>query len=99
MNSNQNQHASQHVLVGKALLARMDADDQQIVSTHMGLWVSEGGQEWVRLCKMYLAIRIELVCREFDIASSTALMYETRKWIERQPELWRNELPQEGPTW
>ncbi|WP_036030051.1 hypothetical protein [Bradyrhizobium yuanmingense] len=93
------QHATQHVLVGKTLLAAMDADDQQIVSTHTGLWVSEGGQEWVPMCKMYLAIRIELACRELDMASSTALIYETRKWIERQPQLFRNELPQPGDPW
>lgn len=90
----QNQNGSQHVRVGKTLLAQMEADQLRIVRTWQGLWMSEGGQEWVRLSKMYLVFRIELACRELDIASSTALIYETRKWLKRQPELWRNDLSQ-----
>lgn len=88
---NQN-NAAQHVLVGKTLLAQMDADNQEMIRTPRGLWVSVGWQKWNRLCKIDLEFRIELVCRELGIPSSTALIYETRKWIERQPELWRNEL-------
>jgi hypothetical protein len=86
--------AAHIVAVGNALLAQMRADGEEIASTPRGLWWRDGAGEWVRTYKKLLAVRIEIVCCQIGIASSTGLIYETRKWLERQPGIWRNDLPQ-----
>jgi len=52
--------------------------------------------EWARLSARWLAMRIEEAACGFGFSSSTKLINETRNWILRQPELWRDRAPAAG---
>lgn len=84
-----------HILVGLRFLANLRARGISVVSTHGGLLVSSGG-EWLAPCKEWLAVQIERACVSLCIHSNHGLIKETRAWLLRQPELWHDNVPQNG---
>ena len=84
-----------HVALGQAVLAHMRVRGEELINTPSGpLLYSQG--VWSRVNKKWLAVQIEQACRGFDFSSDTKLINETRNWILRQPELWRDGAPPDG---
>jgi hypothetical protein len=86
---------ARHILLGQAVIAHMRVSGQELVNTPSGAWLNSEGI-WSRVNKRWLAVYIEMACRGFDFNSDTKLVNETRAWLLRQPELWRDCVPQSG---
>jgi len=83
-----------HVQLGRAVLAAMFADGEEMINTKDGAWFYSGGIWELRIESKWLNVRIERVCRGFNFKSGTKLTNETRNWIERDPDIWReHEIP------
>jgi hypothetical protein len=86
--------SERHIALGQAALAHMRANGEELINTPDGPWLRLHG-EWARLSARWLAMRIEEAACGFGFSSSTKLINETRNWILRQPELWRDRAPQQ----
>jgi hypothetical protein len=86
---------ARHILLGQAVIAHMRVSGEELVNTPSGAWHHSEGI-WSRVNKRWLAVYIEMACRGLDFSSDTKLIDETRNWIFRQPELWRDRAPQSG---
>ena len=84
-----------HVVLGQAVIAHIDASGEELVSAPSGPWLYSQG-DWSRVNKRWLAVQIEQACVGLGFKSDTKLINETRNWILRQPELWRERAPQSG---
>lgn len=84
-----------HIVLGLAVLARMRSLGEQLIETPSGPWLHSQGV-WERCDMHWLAMQIELACILRAFNSDTKLINETRNWILRQPELWRDSAPQSG---
>ncbi|WP_354265863.1 hypothetical protein [Bradyrhizobium sp. I1.7.5] len=84
----------QHVALGRAVLAKMVNDGDSIISTKDGMWFYTGGVWSLRTDAKWLNWRIEAACRALSFKNSTKLINDTRNWIERDPDIIReDELP------
>ena len=82
-----------HITVGLAVLAQMRAHRDELISAPGGAWLYSDGA-WQRLDKKWLAVQVEIACIGLGFNSNTKLVNETRAWLLRQPELWRDRAPQ-----
>jgi hypothetical protein len=83
-----------HVTLGEAVLANMRANGEQMINTKDGAWFYSRSIWELRIESRWLNVRIERVCRGFNFKSGTKLTNETRNWIERNPDIWReDEIP------
>nr|WP_249815685.1 MULTISPECIES: DNA primase family protein [unclassified Bradyrhizobium] len=86
--------AEEHITLGKAVLAHIRANGEALINTKHGAWFYSGGVWERRVENQWLNVRIEHICAGFSFKSGSKLINETRNWIERQPELWRDgDLP------
>jgi P4 family phage/plasmid primase-like protien len=84
----------QHVTLGEAVLAHMRANGEQMINTEDGAWHYSRGIWELRIEQRWLNVRIERTCRGLGFKSGTKLTNETRNWIERNPDIWREgDLP------
>ncbi|MGY3278156.1 hypothetical protein [Bradyrhizobium sp. S3.7.6] len=83
-----------HIAIGKAVIAKFAADGEQMIRTKEGAWLYSNGVWELRTEYDWLDVRVEKISVGFGYKTSMKLINETRNWIKRQPELWRdNELP------
>jgi P4 family phage/plasmid primase-like protien len=84
----------QHVAIGRCVLAKMDEDGEQIISTKDGVWYYANGIWDLRAEPKWLNARIVDACERLGFKNTTKMRNETRGWIEARPELWREqEIP------
>jgi hypothetical protein len=76
------------------VLAHIFANGEELINTPDEAWFRLH-DKWMRLNGRWLAMRIEEASAGFGFSSSTKLINETRNWILRQPELWRDRGPQQ----
>jgi len=76
------------------LLARMRLLGEQLIETPSGPWHYSQGV-WKPCDMRWIAVQIEMECMPRGFISNTKLINETRGWILRQPELWRDRAPQQ----
>ncbi|WP_316207231.1 hypothetical protein [Bradyrhizobium sp. SZCCHNR3118] len=88
---NKQQEREQHIALGRAVLAKMIDDGEKLINTKDGSWFYGGGVWELRTEPKWLNTRIERACRGLGFKSTTKLINETRNWIEREPDLWREE--------
>jgi hypothetical protein len=81
-----------HITVALAVLAKMRARREELISAPGGAWLYSDGA-WQRLDKKWLAVQVEIACIGLGFNSDTKLVNETRAWLLRQPELWRDRVP------
>ncbi|BBZ97463.1 hypothetical protein BRDID11004_16250 [Bradyrhizobium diazoefficiens] len=82
-----------HIAAGVRVLAQLRADRKKLINGPNGAWLfGDGG--WRRLDKNWLAMQIEPACVTLGFNSNNKLITETRCWLLRQPELWRERAPQ-----
>ncbi|MCK1589128.1 MULTISPECIES: hypothetical protein [unclassified Bradyrhizobium] len=88
--------SERHIAAGLRVLARLRAKGHKLINSPNGAWLlGDGG--WRQLDKNWLAMQIELSCVTLGFNSNTKLITETRCWLLRQPELWRDGGPQQQP--
>lgn len=86
-----NKKSEQHVTVGQAVMAQIRDNGEQLIRTPDGAWFFSGGV-WEMMNETgWLEIRIESACVGFGFISNTKLVNETRNYIMRRPELWRDD--------
>lgn len=85
-----------HIVLGEAVIAAIRHRGDDIIFTPKaayrymdGLWKLE-----IDGLRAWLDVEIETGCRELNVESNNRLIAETRQWITRNPELWR-----EGIEW
>jgi len=83
--------SEQHIELGKALLAQMRAQGEQLMNTMKGCWLYSRGRWDMQTSMAWLEVRAQAACNGFGFTPDNRLRNETRAWIERQPELWREE--------
>jgi hypothetical protein len=84
-----------HIVLGIAVLAHMRSLGEELIETPSGPWLYSQGV-WERCDMRWLAVRIEMACIPRGFSSDTKLINETRNWLLRQPELWRDRAPRSG---
>ncbi|ACL60611.1 DNA primase family protein [Methylobacterium nodulans] len=86
---------STHQALGAGVLAALQERGEAILFTKKtawryrdGIWAMEtdGLSSW-------LNVQIEMACAALNIVSTLKLISEARGWIQRRPELWRDEIP------
>jgi hypothetical protein len=83
-----------HITLGQAVLAHMRSQGEEIIRTKDGTWFFSGGIWCLRVEDDWVKVRIEQACVGLGFRSVTKLINETHNWIERRPELWRDdEIP------
>lgn len=80
-----------HVQLGKCVIAHMDAEGKKLINTKHGAWLYSKGMWELRIEPEWLNVRTERACRALGFKNSTQLINETRNWIKRDPNLWREE--------
>jgi len=83
-----------HVALGKAVIDEFRRKGEELINTKDGAWFCSAGIWELRTEPKWLNVRIEMMADGLGYKSGTKLINETRNWIERRPELWRDgELP------
>ncbi|MBW5438345.1 hypothetical protein FXB41_27360 [Bradyrhizobium canariense] len=86
--------AELHIAVGKAVIAHFESEGEELINNDDGSWFYSGGVWELRTGAKWLDVRIEHNFKQLGYKTGTKLINETRNWILRQPELWREgELP------
>jgi hypothetical protein len=83
--------SEQHITLGQAVLAHMRSQGEEIIRTKDGTWFFTGGIWCLRVEDDWVKVRIEQACVGLGFKSVTKLINETHNWIERRPELWRDD--------
>lgn len=83
--------SEQHITLGRAVLAYLADHDEQLIRTKEGTWLFSKGIWELRTDSNWINVRIEEICVGLNFRSINKLIVETRNWIERRPELWRDE--------
>ncbi|MCK1324224.1 hypothetical protein IVB16_17175 [Bradyrhizobium sp. 183] len=83
-----------HIAIGKAVIAHFASAGEELINTKDGAWFYANGIWELRTETKWLDVRIERNCEALGYKTATRLISETRNWILRRPELWRDgELP------
>ncbi|MCA1433116.1 hypothetical protein I6F33_09035 [Bradyrhizobium sp. BRP20] len=83
-----------HIAVGKAVIAHFASEGEELINTKDGNWFYSKGIWELRNETKWLDVRIEHIFERLGYKTGTKLVNETRNWILRRPELWREgELP------
>ncbi|UPJ89706.1 hypothetical protein IVB16_08075 [Bradyrhizobium sp. 183] len=83
-----------HIAIGKAVIAHFASEGEELINTKDGAWFYAKGIWELRTETKWLDVRIEHNCEALGYKTATRLISETRNWILRRPELWRDgELP------
>lgn len=83
-----------HIAVGKAVIAHFASEGEELINTKDGNWFYSKGIWELRTETKWLDVRIEHNFEQLGYKTGTKLVNETRNWILRRPELWREgELP------
>ncbi|EIG62294.1 DNA primase family protein [Bradyrhizobium sp. WSM1253] len=86
--------AELHIAVGKAVIAHFESEGEELINNDDGSWFYTGGVWELRTGTKWLDVRIEHNFEQLGYKTGTKLVNETRNWILRRPELWREgELP------
>jgi phage/plasmid-associated DNA primase len=81
----------QHIVLGQAVLAHMRASGEELINTDDGAWFYSAGIWELCVADQWLNVRIEQACAGLGFKSVNRLINETRQWILRQPQLWRED--------
>ncbi|MCK1718312.1 DNA primase family protein [Bradyrhizobium sp. 141] len=83
-----------HIAVGKSVIAHFASEGEELINTKDGSWFYSKGIWELRTETKWLDVRIEHNFEQHGYKTGTKLVNETRNWILRRPELWRDgELP------
>lgn len=83
-----------HIAIGKAVIAHFASEGEELINTKDGAWFYAKGIWELRTETKWLDVRIEQNCEALGYKTATRLISETRNWILRRPDLWRDgELP------
>ncbi|WP_396604720.1 hypothetical protein ACFLEY_19155 [Bradyrhizobium sp. YCK136] len=83
-----------HIAVGKSVIAHFASEGEELINTKDGSWFYSKGIWELRNETKWLDVRIEHNFEQHGYKTGTKLVNETRNWILRRPELWRDgELP------
>jgi P4 family phage/plasmid primase-like protien len=83
-----------HIAVGKAVIAHFASENEELINTKDGSWFYSNGIWELRNETKWLDVRIEHNFERLGYKTGTKLVNETRNWILRRPELWRDgDLP------
>lgn len=85
-----------HAIIGAGILAQLEASGQKLMTTSEGVWLYRDGvwssfrpDEW----KAWVGRKTEDGCLALKQVCSNKISNETRGWIERCPELWKEDVP------
>ncbi len=88
------QKGEQHITLGEAVIAHLNAQGEALINGPQGSWLYLRGIWELRTdINAWLNMRIEQACVGLGFKSGTTLTNEARNWIIRRPELWREETP------
>ncbi|WP_445222305.1 hypothetical protein ACKWRH_21895 [Bradyrhizobium sp. Pa8] len=80
-----------HIIVAKAVLAKMAHDGEQLINTVKGSWSYRKGTWELRTDADWLEVRVQDAGERLGFTVNNKLRSEARSWIERRPELWRED--------
>ncbi|MCA1452166.1 hypothetical protein I6F35_02915 [Bradyrhizobium sp. BRP22] len=84
----------EHVVLGNIVLRMMHDAGEAVMFTAKAAWVYSHGIWELRIGTHWLDVKIEDACVVIGFKSKSKLIFETRSWIMRQPQLWRDgEIP------
>jgi P4 family phage/plasmid primase-like protien len=83
-----------HIIIGKAVIDVIKKRGDDLIFTEKAAWRCSGGLWTMATDGMgaWLNVEIERAARGLNFASASKLINETRLWIQRHPDLWRNDV-------
>ena len=83
-----------HIVLGKSVLAVIKKRGGDLLFNAEGSWRYQDGRWCLDFSiRGWLDVQIETACQALGVSSTIKVVNETRNWITRNPDLWRDDVP------